>query len=144
MSTVPPEEIGRALGKLASSKAVMAAALWVASLAGTWAAAKLDTTKDLVAIRESITGLENAQRKLIERLDGELPALKGQVVGIQRDALYATVAALSYETEKHQQGKRAEAKARAADFTDMVGRGEAPAASARSLIDDAALPKAVR
>lgn len=144
MTSMPPEEIGRTVGKLASSRLVIAVVLWAATGLGGWHAAKLDTSKDLTAIREDIQKLTNQQRALVERIDGELPAIKGQVIGIQRDALYATIAALAYETEKNQDGKRAEAKARAADFTTMLGRGEAPAASALSIVEHAALPKAVR
>jgi hypothetical protein len=130
VTSVPPEELGRAAGKLLSSKTVMAALLWLISVVVTWAAAKLDTGKDIVALREGVSRLERQQSELVARVDAAVPQLAAQIDGVQRDVVVVGGAALAYETEKRSAEKLRAGDKLAEAYDAQRKRGETPASSA--------------
>lgn len=143
MPSLPPEEIGRTAGRLLSSKTVMAALLWLISVVVTWAGAKLDTSKDIYALRESVARLERQQGELVKRVDAAVPRLAAQIDGVQRDVVVVGGAALAYETEKRSKEKLEAGDKLAEAYDNQRKRGESPAASAM-VLRSVAVPHTVR
>jgi hypothetical protein len=141
-NSVPPEELARVL----TSKKVMAALLWVVSVVGTWGAAKLDTSKDIMALRETIQSLERKQDSLIKRIDDTIPVISGihlEVDDVHHDVVVAIGVALAYETEK-----KAKEKLRAGDdlavaYDNRRARGKTPAEAAQ-VFREVAVPHSAR
>lgn len=145
MTSVPPEEIARAGSTLARSHTVRTGLLWVLTAvvlpAAGWGAAKLDTQKDIVALREAITALTNQQRETVKRLDDAVPDINARINGVQRDIVIGTVAALAFETDKIAKAKLAAGDRAATDSYDAQVRSLVPpATAAQSTIRTGAIP----
>lgn len=135
MTSVPPEEIAKAGSTLASSKTVRTGLLWVLTAvvlpAAGWGAAKLDTKEDIVALRLSIDRLTTQQIETVSRIDKALPAIHGEIDGVQRDVVVVAGAALAYETSARSKQKLAAGDELAKAYDAERKRGESIASSAK-------------
>lgn len=138
MTSLPPDELVKHAMPLAQSKTVRTGLLWVLTVvvlpSAGWVVAKLDTQKDMAAIRESIVDLSNQQKDLLKRMDGSIPELHQRVNGVQRDVALAFVAARSYESEKYSRAKLAAADRIVGEVYDQQIKALTPPATAARVV----------
>jgi hypothetical protein len=148
VTSLPPEEVAAAGAKLVSSRTVRTGLLWLLTAvvlpSAGWAVAKLDTQKDMAAIRLSVDRLTTQQRELLERIQTTEPRLEQRINGVQRDVALAMVAARAYESERNSKAKLEAADRIVTERYDNQIRALVPPAAAARATFEGAMPYAAR